>query len=117
MKLRLEELQKAKSKAQELRQQKANGYKEIDEIFHHQGLPFIPKVIQTERISHYQDNLLAGHFGIKKTCKLLARKYYWPIFRHDVVAYVKGCDICLALKAVCHKPYGDLQLFSVLTHW
>ena len=30
--------------------------------------------------------------------------------------YVKGCDICLASKAVRHKPYGDLQLLPIPTH-
>ena len=35
MRLRLQQLQKDNSKAQELRQQKADGYKEINEIFHH----------------------------------------------------------------------------------
>ena len=49
-----------------------------------------------------------GHFGIKKTRELLARKYYGPTRRHDVQAYVKGCDVCLASKAVRHKPYGNL---------
>ena len=73
MRLRLQELQETNSKAQELRQQKADGYKEIDAIFHHQGLPFVPKAIQTELISRHHDDLLAGHFGIKKTCKLLAQ--------------------------------------------
>ena len=28
-----------------------------------------------------------------------------------------GCEIRLATKAVCHKPYRDLQLLPVLTHW
>ena len=45
MRLKLQELQKSNSKAQELRQQKANNYKKINEIFYHQGLPFIPKAI------------------------------------------------------------------------
>ena len=29
---------------------------------------------------------------------------------------MKGCDICLALKAVQHKPYGDLQSLPVPTY-
>ena len=69
-----------------------------------------------ELISRHHDDPLAGHFGIEKTCKLLAQKYYWPTLRHNVKAYVKDCDICLASKAVRHKPYGDLQLLPVLTH-
>ena len=35
MRLRLQELQKANSKAQELRQQKADSYEKIDEILHY----------------------------------------------------------------------------------
>ena len=35
MRLRLQKLQKADSKTQRLRQQKTNGYKKIDEIFHY----------------------------------------------------------------------------------
>ena len=81
MRLMLQELQEANRKAQELRQQKANCYEEINEILHHQGLPFIPKAIQTELISCHHNNPLAGHFGIKKTCKLLAQKYYWAILQ------------------------------------
>ena len=67
-------------------------------------------------MSHHHDNPLAGHFGIEKTCKLLPGKYYWPTLRHDVKAYVKGCDVCLASKTVRHKPYSDLQSLPILTH-
>ncbi len=57
-----------------------------------------------------------GHFGIKKTQELIARKYYWPTLQGDVEAYVKGYDVCLASKAVHHKPYRDLQSLPVPTH-
>lgn len=30
---------------------------------------------------------------------------------------MKGCDVCLFLKAVCHKLYNNLQLFSIFTHF
>ena len=72
MRLRLQELQEANRKAQELRQQKVDGYKKIDEILYHQGLPFVPEAIRIELISRHHNDFLAGHFGIKKTCKLLA---------------------------------------------
>ena len=75
MRLRLQELEKTNNKAQELRQQKADGYKEINDIFHYQSLPFAPKAIQIELISRHHDNPLAGYFGIEKTYKLLAQKY------------------------------------------
>ena len=114
MRLRLQELQETDSKAQELRMK--DGYQDIDGVLHHQGLPFVPEAIRMELISRHHDDPLAGHFGIEKTRELLARKYYWPTLRHDVEAYVKGCDVCLALKAVRHKPYSDLQSLPVPTH-
>ena len=76
MRLRLQELQKANSKGQRLKQQKTNSYKEIDEIFHYQSLSFVLKTIQRKLINYHNNNSLACNFGIKKTCKLLAQKYY-----------------------------------------
>ena len=115
MRLRLQELQETDSEAQELRSKE--GYEEVEGVLHHQGLPFVPEAIRTELISRHHDDPLAGHFGIEKTCELLARKYFWPSLRHDVEAYVKGSDVCLTSKAVRHKPYGDLQSLPVPTHW
>ena len=114
MRLRLQELQETNSEAQELRTK--DGYQDIDGVLHHQGLPFVPEAIRMELISRHHDDPLAGHFGIEKTRELLARKYYWPTLRHNVEAYVKGCDVCLASKAVRHKPYGDLQSLPIPTH-
>ena len=76
----------------------------------------MPESIWMKLISRHHNNPLVVHFGIEKTCELLARKYYWPTLRHDVEAYVKGCNVCLALKAVRHKPYSDLQFLPVPTY-
>ena len=92
------------------------GQTDIDGVLHHQGLLFMPKVIWTELISRHHDDLMASHFGINKTRELIGRKYYWPSLKKDVEAYVKGCDVCLASKAVRHKPYGNLQALPVPTH-
>ena len=118
MKLRLAELQESDEEAQKLRatEELQEGWTDIDGVLHHQGLPFVPEIIRTELISRHHDDPLAGHFGIDKTRELIGRKYYWPSLRKDVEAYVKGCDVCLASKAVRHKPYGDLQALPVPTH-
>ena len=76
MRLKLQELEKTNCKAQELKQQKADGYEEIDEILHNHGLLFVPKAIQTELISGHHNDLLTGYFGIEKTYEFLAQKYY-----------------------------------------
>ncbi len=54
------------------------GSEDIEQVLHYQGLPYVPKVIHSELISRYHDDPLTGHFGIEKTRKLIARKYYWP---------------------------------------
>ena len=117
MRLRLQELQSEDKQAQKLRaEQLVKDWQDIKSVLHHQGLPYVPEIIRTELISRHHDDPLAGHFGIEKTRELVARKYYWPTLRHDVDDYVKGCDVCLASKAVRHKPYGDLQSLPVPTY-
>ena len=45
------------------------------------------------------------------------QKHFWSSLRHDVEAYVKGSDVCLVIKAMRHKPYGNLQSLPVLIYW
>ena len=96
------------AKAQKIRAEKRKGWEDSEGVLHHQGLPYVLEFIRTELISMHHNDLLADHFGIEKTRELVARKYYWEILRRDVKNYVKGCNVCLASKAVRHKPYGDL---------
>ncbi len=114
----LPELQDNDKEAMKLRSERlSESQEDIKQVLHYQGLLYVPKVIQSELISKHHNKLLAAHFGIEKTCKLIARKYYQPRLQQDVKAYIKGCNICLALKAVCHKPYGDYQSLPDPTHW
>ncbi len=80
----------------------------MDEILCYQGLLYVPEVVKTELISRQHNDPLAGHFKIDKTRELIAQKYYWPTLHRDDEAYMIGCDVCLALKSVKHKPYGNL---------
>ena len=122
LRLRLQELQEEdkqawKIRVEQLGQLEKEDWKNINRVLHHQGLPYVPEIIQTELISRHYNNLLAGQFGIEKTQELVARKYYWETLRHDVKDHIKECDVCLASKAVQHKPYGDLQSLPVPIHW
>ena len=65
-------------------------------MLHYQSLLFVPKTIWMKLITRYHNNLVVDYFGIEKTYKLLVSKYYWPLLRYNVEAYVKGCDVCLA---------------------
>ena len=117
MRLRLPDLQGDDNQAKKLwAAELPEGWEDIEGVLQYRGLPYIPEIIRSELISRHHDDPLAGHFGIDKTRELIARKYYWPTLRRDVEAYVKGCDVCLASKAVWHKPYGDLQALPIPTH-
>ena len=74
------------------------------------------KIVCFELISKHHDDLLAGHFRIDKMRDLIGRKYYWPSYKRDVEAYVRGCVVCLVSKAVRDKLYGDLQSLLVPSH-
>ena len=115
--LKFLKLQELDDEIQKIRAERLKSdYKEVDRILYHQGLLFVPKTIQTELISQHHNDLFAGHFGIDKTRELVGRKYYWPSLRKNVESYVQGCDVCLASKAVKHKPYDDLQSLPISTH-
>ena len=109
MRLRLPELQDEDKETKAL---KVAGlpedWKEVEGVLQYQGLLYGPEIIRSEVISHHHNDPLVGHFDIDKTRELFGRKYYWPGLRKDVENYVRGCDICLASKAVRHIPYGDL---------
>ena len=117
MRLKLVELQAEDGQARKIRAEKlGRNWDDSNEILHHQGLPYVLKIIRTELISRHYDDLLAGHFGIKKTRELVARNNYWETLRHDVKVYVKGCNVCLVCKPVGHKLYGNLQQLPVRTY-
>ncbi len=117
MRMRLPELQDNDKEAMKLKSEELpEDWEDIEQILYYQGLPYVPKVIRSELISRHHDDPLVDHFGIEKTRELIARKYYWPTLQQDVEAYVKGCNVCLASKAVCHKPYGNLQSLPIPTH-
>ena len=76
MRLRLQELQVEDKQAQKTRTEHSEGWNNIDGVLYHQGLPYVPEIIQTELISRYHNDPLAGHFAIEKTRELIAQKYY-----------------------------------------
>ena len=86
-------------------------------MLQYRGFSYFLEIIRSEVISRHHNDLLIKHFGIDKTRELVGWKYYWPSLRRDVETYVRGCDVCLALKAVRHKPYDDLQSLPISTHW
>ena len=117
MRLRLSELQDNDEEAKALRvADLPKDWEDVKGVLQYQVLPYVPDIIRYEIISCHHNDPLAGHFEINKTRKLIGRKYYWLSLRKNVKFYVRGCDVCLASKAVCLKPYGDLELLLVPIH-
>ena len=67
-------------------------------------------------ISHHHNDPLIEHFGIDKIRELIGQKYNWLSMKRDVKWYVRGYDVCLTSKIVCHKPYRDRQSLPIPTH-
>lgn len=118
MRLQLPELQQSDKETQRIKAARRlqKGWENIDRVLYHQSLAFVLEIICLELINWYHDDPLAGYFGIDKTRELITKKYYQPILRYNVKAYMKSCNTCLASKVICHKPYKNLQSLSVLTH-
>lgn len=77
-------------------------------VFSYWNQPFIFEVIELEWINYYYDNLLASLFKIQKTYKFLNQKYFLLNFWCDINLYIKGYDVYLTYKVVCHKSCGYL---------
>ena len=109
IRLRLPELQ---DKDKEVKALRAAGlpedWKNVEGVLQYQGLLYILEIICSKVINCHHNNSFTGYFGIDKTRELICRKYYWLSLRNDVENYVRECDVCLASKAACHKPYRDL---------
>ena len=74
MKLQLPKLQDNDKKTKALRPSTADlpkGLEKIEEVLQYQDLSYVPELIRSVVISHYYNDLPAGHFGIDKTRKLV----------------------------------------------
>ena len=91
-------------------------YQDINTVLHHHSLPFMPEAIWTKLINRHHNDPLDDYFEIDKTQELVARKYLLLMLQHNIETYIKGCDMCFALKTIKHKPYSDFQSLPVPTH-
>ena len=75
--MRLLELQNNNKETKKLRSERLlESWKDIKEVLHYQGFLYILKVICSELINRHRNNFFIIYFDIKKTRKLIARKYY-----------------------------------------
>jgi hypothetical protein len=65
---------------------------------------------RTEVLRRHHDDPIAGHFGVKRTLKLDARKHYWPGMVRKVKAYTRACSTCERVRPAQHRPHGNTEL-------
>ena len=79
---------------------------------------FFKIAIKIELLKFHYDDKFAKYFDIKKTTKLLFRKYFWSNMITYVKTYVKIWNICQRIKMLCHCSYDVLQLlFQFIDSW
>ena len=66
-----------------------------------------------EVLGHFHDHKTAGHPGIRRTIKLIQRRFFWPKMRQTVTSYVRTCLACAQAKSHRHKPYGLLKFLPI----
>ena len=74
------------------------GNQKIDGIWENQGRVVVPDDDNLKRqiLRLYHDHPLAGHPGILRTERLVAKDYWWLTMHQFVEGYVKGCGMCQA---------------------
>lgn len=68
MRLSLQKLQQKNPKTQKIiLEALQEDWDDLDGVLYHEGLSYVLKIIYSKLISRYQNDPLAGHFGINKT--------------------------------------------------
>lgn len=86
-----------------------------EDLFLHDGKIAVPDAfgLRTHLLREMHDSPYAGHQGVRKTLKLIARHYWWPSMAQDVERYVTTCHLCQKNKARNLRPAGLLHPLSL----
>lgn len=86
-----------------------------DGLFWKEERIFVPddRQVKTLLLHEAHDAQHAGHLGVDKTVRLLARRYVWPRMHKDVESYVSSCVKCQQNKSSNTLPQGFLQPLDV----
>lgn len=68
----------------------------------------VPSELQEKVFLENHSKPTAGHFGVFKTYKRLALRFYWPGMYSDVVNLVSKCEVCLAYKLSTQGTLGKM---------
>lgn len=83
----------------------------MDGLWYKDSCLVIPDVAELKDmvLREAHDSVYAGHFGLHKTLKLVARQFWWPHMKDQIASYVGGCDACQRNKSAHIKPAGPLK--------
>ena len=73
----------------------------------------VPASLVPTLLTHYHCLPLAAHMGQRKCTQTLNRKYWWPNFREDIKAFIRGCLPCARRKSPRHFKFttrGNLNV-------
>lgn len=68
----------------------------------------IPEEHRKQTLAQCHSEPTAGHFGVFKTHKRLALRFYWSGMHSSVVDFISRCDTCLAYKLPTHGTLGQM---------
>jgi hypothetical protein len=58
----------------------------------------VPSSLRQMMLKYFQDAVLSGHLGARKTLQTTPTNVWWPKMRGDVFDYVRKCELCLGAK-------------------
>jgi hypothetical protein len=92
-----------------------NWAQDPDGVVTYKGCIYVPDAggLRKEVVKVNHDLPWAGHYGVRRTLHLVARKYYWPGMRGDIIEHVKHCAVCAQTKPARHRPWGTAQSLPV----
>ena len=71
--------------------------------------------IKAKLLRCHHDDVLARHFDIEWTLKLMLYKYYWSKLTKNIKKYVFSYNIYQQVKTSKHHSYSKMQLLSQLS--
>jgi transposase InsO family protein len=73
----------------------------------------VPHGLRKEVLFENHDSIIAGHFGVKKTCERIKQNFYWYGMKGDIELYVRHCDTCASDKKPPKTPRAPLGTIKV----
>ena len=73
--------------------------------------------LRTKLILEAHEPPFSGHFGVKKTCDIVARTWWWPEMAKDVEKIVNTCDICQRAQTSRKKDEAPIEVIVAEGLW